>query len=433
MKLSDLLSIIWNNMWRRKARTILTMIGVIIGSISIFVLVSIGSGFQKFVIDNMSAISDANTINVIPNPLGIQPADDGSSTRKSSKKDNNILNDKVLKEIKNISGVKEYISIYSVSDYTVEYRKSQVYTTITGISMKEYGKNHTPLFGKIPSDRAQECIIDKSLASMIIDSKNMNSVKDEDIKKLLNKKLTITIPRVNDSGEDESKNYSIKIVGIMSGSLSEFLSLKLPINTVKNMESWRNNGKDVIKSKGYSQVDIVVENSNNIASVKKEVTDLGFTATSFDEITKGFNSVLNGVKFVVGAIGAISLLVAAFGIANTMNMSIYERKKEIGVMKVIGASLWDVKSIFIGEASAIGLAGGIIGVGVGMLINLVVNLFVNSFFSKQGMESTQDMIGLDMKLILFVLFFSMAVGFLSGLYPASKAAKLDVISSVKDE
>jgi putative ABC transport system permease protein len=432
MKLSDLLSIIWNNMWRRKARTILTMIGVIIGSVSIFVLVSIGSGFQKFVINNMSAISDANTINVIPNPYGVQETSTSSSKSKAKKK-NIILNDNSLKDIKGISGVKEYIAKYTASGYTVEYKKSNVMASIVGISMKEYGKNHTATFGKIPSDNGYECLIDKSLASMILSTEGNSTSSDEEIKSLLNKKLAITVPKINENGEEESRRYTVKIVGIQSGSYMEMLSLKLPLNTLKQIEQWRSDGKDVIKSNGYSQVDVVVQDSNNISAIKREITDLGFSATSFEEITKGFNSVLNGVKFVVGAIGAISLLVAAFGIANTMNMSIYERKKEIGVMKVIGASLFDVKSIFIGEASAIGFAGGIFGVILGMVINLVVNLFVNSFFANQGMGSAVNMIGFDFGLIAFVLIFSTFIGFLSGLYPASKAAKLDVISSVKDE
>jgi putative ABC transport system permease protein len=407
------------------------MIGVIIGSVSIFVLVSIGSGFQKFVIDNMSSISDANTINVVPNPYGVQGSSNGNTSKNKSKKKPTVLNDSALKDIKNISGVSDYIAKYTASSYTVQYKKSDVMASVVGISMKEYSKNHSALYGKVPSDNGYDCLIDKTLASMILGS-NSSSSEDE-IKSLLNKKLAITVPRVSSTGEEETKSYSLKIVGIQSGSYMEMLSLKLPLDTLKEMEQWRNDGKDVIKANGYTQVDVVINQSSNIGDIKKEITNLGFSATSFEEITKGFNSVLNGVKFVVGAIGAISLLVAAFGIANTMNMSIYERKKEIGVMKVIGASIFDVKSIFIGEASAIGFAGGVFGILLGMLINLIVNLFVNSFFSNQGASPTKNMIGLDLRLILFVLFFSTFIGFLSGLYPASRAAKLDVISSVKDE
>lgn len=423
MKLSDLIQIIWNNMWRRKGRTILTMTGVVIGSVAIFVLVSLGSGFQKFVMSKLGNMSDANTINVIQDNFSNQ----------SDKKKKKVLNDSALKELKNLQYVKEVIPKYNALEYSVEYKKTKIPVSIIGTSMKEYSKNHELLFGKFPSDGSDECIIEKTVAGFIIDSKNPYKAKDEDIKGLINKKLNITISRVNDSGQEESKVYNVKIAGIFSGGFTDSFSLKLPVNSIRKMEEWKNSNKDVIKSKGYSGIDIVMEDPQKTEEVKKKLKELGYTFMSFEELTKGFNSVLKGVKLVVGAIGAISLLVAAFGIANTMNMSIYERKKEIGIMKVVGASLLDVKGIFIGEASAIGFMGGILGIIIGMLINGAINTFAGSMFAKQGVSGAGNVISVDWGLVLFVLVFATSIGLMSGIYPASKAAKLDVISTIKED
>lgn len=423
MKPFDLIQNIWNNMWRRKGRTILTMTGVVIGSVAIFVLVSLGSGFQKFVMSKLGNMSDANTINVIQNDFSNQ----------SDKKKKKILNDNALKELKNLQYVKEAVPKYNPIEYSVEYKKNKIPATVVGTSMKEYSKNHELIFGKFPSDSSDECIIEKTMAGYIIDNKNPYNVKDEDIKGLINKKVNITITRVNDDGQEENKVYGVKIVGIFNGGLTDSLSLKLPVSSVRKMEEWKNSNKDVIKSKGYSGIDIVVEDSQKIEDVKKKLKDLGYTYMSFEEITKGFNAVLKGVKMVVGAIGAISLLVAAFGIANTMNMSIYERKKEIGIMKVVGASLLDVKAIFIGEASAIGFMGGLLGITIGILINGAINTIAGSMFAKQGVTGVSNVISIDFGLILFVLIFATAIGLLSGIYPASKAAKLDVISTIKED
>lgn len=423
MKLSDLIQNIWNNMWRRKGRTILTMTGVVIGSVAIFVLVSLGSGFQKFVMSKLGNMSDANTINVIQNDFSNQ----------SDKKKKKTLNDNALKELKNLQYVKEAVPKYNPIEYSVEYKKNKIPATVVGTSMKEYSKNHELLFGKFPSDSSDECIIEKTMAGYIIDNKNPYNVKDEDIKGLINKKVNITVTRVNDDGQEDNKVYGVKIVGIFNGGLTDSFSLKLPVNSVRKIEEWKNSNKDVIKSKGYSGIDIVVEDSQKIEDVKKKLKDLGYTYMSFEEITKGFNAVLKGVKMVVGAIGAISLLVAAFGIANTMNMSIYERKKEIGIMKVVGASLLDVKAIFIGEASAIGFMGGLLGITIGILINGAINTIAGSMFAKQGVTGVSNVISIDFGLILFVLVFATAIGLLSGIYPASKAAKLDVISTIKED
>ena len=114
-----------------------------------------------------------------------------------------------------------------------------------------------------------------------------------------------------------------------------------------------------------------------------------------------------------------------------MNMSILERKKEIGIMKVVGASVWDVKKIFIGESTAIGFMGGLIGIVVGFIICLLINIPLSAKLSTSSEKVT--IISFSIGLVAFVLLFSSFIGFLSGLYPASKAAKLNVIDSIKDQ
>ncbi|MDP4178714.1 MAG: ABC transporter permease [Bacillota bacterium] len=430
MKISDLLPLIWTNMWRRKARTILTMVGVIIGSVSIFVLVSIGSGFQKFVMDKFGSFSDMNTINVYP--LETKTVNDGSNTSKIKK--GKVLNDNAVKEIRNLPHVKSCVPKISLGTGmgVAEYKKNQMNSQLTGILMKEYGKVHTLLYGKVPSDSSNECIIDKTLAMYVVDQENPNKVTNEQIKSLVNKQISYLITKNNENGEPVSKKYQFKVSGIYDGGLTEALNIKIPMKYAKDILQWETGSSNIISKTGYNSVDIVVDSPNNASKIKDKLKEMKYNYSSFEDAEKSINSVLNGVKVVVGAIGGISLLVAAFGIANTMNMSIYERKKEIGVMKVVGASLWDVKKIFLGEASAIGFLGGVIGLMIGLLTNFIINIFISSFFAKQG-SSVSNLIFVDFKLVLFVLVFATGIGFLSGLYPASRASALDVISTIKDE
>lgn len=426
MKLSDLLEIIWSNMWRRRARTILTMIGVIIGSVAIFVIVSIGNGFQAYVGNQFSSLGDANVITVIPyNSYGQQIAP--SSTKKKKL----ILNDKSLNELKKINGVKYCVPIINLQG-SIKYKKNQLQSNLMGMEMKEYSKDHKLFAGRFPSDEGQECVIGYKLAKYIIGGNNSDSVTDSQIKDLLRKRVQIVVSKISDTGDQQDMEYSFKISGIsLEGSSDDFM-VKIPLKAAKTINQSTTNGSEQSNST-YGQINVVVNDVRNINQIEKSINSLGYTASSLKEILDAANTTLNGVKLVVGALGAISLLVSAFGIANTMNMSIYERKKEIGVMKVIGAGLFDIKKIFIGEASAIGFMGGLIGVILGFLINFIVNSVLRGYLSSGSSGGNVKIATASVGLVLFVLLFSLFIGFLSGIYPASKASKLNVIKSIKDE
>lgn len=430
MKLSDLLEIIWSNMWRRRARTILTMIGVIIGSIAIFVIVSIGNGFQSYVSNQFSSFGDSNVITVVPyNSYGQQ------TTANSTKKKKLVLNDKSLKELKKLPGVKYCVPIINLQG-NIKYKKNQLQSNFMGMEMKEYSKDHKLFAGKFSSDEGQECVIGYKLAKYIIGGNNSDNITDSQIKDLLRKRVHIMVSKVSDTGEQEDKEYSFRISGISLENSSDDFIVKIPLKAAKTLNQWKTDGTtDAAEQNNstYGQVNVVVDDVKNINQIEKSINGLGYTASSLKEILDATNTTLNGVKMVIGALGAISLLVSAFGIANTMNMSIYERKKEIGVMKVIGAGLFDIKKVFIGEASAIGFMGGLIGVSIGFLINFIVNSVLRGYLSSGSSGGNVKIATASVGLVLFVLLFSLFIGFLSGIYPASKAAKLNVIKSIKDE
>ena len=426
MKLSDLLEIIWSNMWRRRARTILTMIGVIIGSIAIFVIVSIGNGFQSYVGNQFSSLGDSNVITVVPyNSYGQQ------TTTNNTKKKKLILNDKSLNELKKLTGVKYCVPIINVQG-SIKYKKNELQSNFMGMEMKEYSKDHKLFAGRFPADESQECVIGYKLAKYILGGSSSDNITDNQIRDLLRKRVQVVVSRVSDTGEQENKEYSFKISGISLESYSDDFIVKIPLKSVKTLNDWIMEGKGQ-NSLTYGQINVVVDDVKNISQIEKSINSLGYTASSLKQILDATNTTLNKVKMVIGALGAISLLVSAFGIANTMNMSIYERKKEIGVMKVIGAGLFDIKKIFIGEASAIGFMGGLIGVILGFLINFIVNSVLKGYLSSGSSGGTVKIATASVGLVLFVLLFSLFIGFLSGIYPASKAAKLNVIKSIKDE
>ena len=133
------------------------------------------------------------------------------------------------------------------------------------------------------------------------------------------------------------------------------------------------------------------------------------------------------IQLILGALGSIALLVSAIGIANTMTMAIYERTKEIGVMKVLGCELSDIKNMFLAEAAGIGFIGGTVGVIISYRLSFLMNKFAGAMLG----GSTVSVIPLW--LALFGMGFSTLVGIVSGYVPAVRAVKVTALSAIRHE
>ena len=138
------------------------------------------------------------------------------------------------------------------------------------------------------------------------------------------------------------------------------------------------------------------------------------------------------IQAVLGGIGAITLLVAAIGIINTMIMSIYERTREIGIMKVIGATFGDIRLLFLTEAGLIGLFGGILGLALSFGLSHLLNLFGADYMGSMTGLATAKLSVIPPWLVLFALIFSIMIGVLAGLYPANRAVKLSPIEAMRN-
>lgn len=192
-------------------------------------------------------------------------------------------------------------------------------------------------------------------------------------------------------------------------------------------------------SDDYNFILIRTRDVGTTKELSKELREMGFNAWSMADSLDGIETFSRTVQTVLGGIGAITLLVAALGITtNTMVMSIYERTREIGIIKAIGASFFHVRSLFLMEASLIGFFGGIFGLGLSYGLSAVIN--------KVGVNFMQGAIGgpiggpaeasislIPPWLAVFALIFSIFIGLVSGLYPANRAIKLSPIVAIRNE
>jgi putative ABC transport system permease protein len=211
----------------------------------------------------------------------------------------------------------------------------------------------------------------------------------------------------------------------------------LPLDQVKVINEWANGIRINYNKTGYNQVIVKVTDPNQALDIADQITQMGFQANSPQSFLQGINNTFLILQLVFGGVGAIALLVAAIGIANTMAMSILERTREIGLMKAVGATNRDVLSIFLGEAAGIGFLGGLGGVIVGWLaaqaINVIAIIYLAGQASQQGSAPPSVAVYTPIWLPVFALIFSTFIGMLSGLYPALRAATMIPVQALKYE
>ncbi|MEW5941637.1 MAG: FtsX-like permease family protein, partial [Chloroflexota bacterium] len=200
---------------------------------------------------------------------------------------------------------------------------------------------------------------------------------------------------------------------------------------------WANNIHVNYNKDGYNQVVVQVEDPNVALDVADRITEMGFQAITPQAYLEGINGFFMVLQIIFGGVGAIALLVAAIGIANTMTMSILERTREIGLMKAVGATNRDVLSIFLGEAAGIGFLGGLGGVTIGWLLAQAMNVMAVGFLASQAADqggiAPSLAIYTPLWLILFALIFATLIGMVSGLYPALRAATMIPVQALKYE
>jgi putative ABC transport system permease protein len=218
----------------------------------------------------------------------------------------------------------------------------------------------------------------------------------------------------------------VRVVGILQpvGSQSEDLAIMTSIETIKGLLD-NPNEITMIMVKANGDPQTVADEIEKLLD-KRHGKGL-FSAMTTDQILKRIESVLSIMTFILVGIAAISLLVAAFGIMNTMLMSVLERTREIGVMKAIGATNRQVLLIFLYESIAIGIIGGVIGVLLGAGFT---NILIAVFRGFTGMSMTAF---INPLLLVFGVIFAVIVSVASGIYPARRAAKLDPIEALRYE
>jgi len=439
MRFLDLVSLILYNLSRRKGRVLLTAVGVVIGTAAVVVLVSLAVGLRENATQQLWGISDLTSIQVYPgysmdrmgSGVAVSISDEAGDTK--------YLTPSAISDIEAIPGVKKVIpQEYLNAGADIVFGSLRAYGNIMGVGVTDVSD-----LGLTSAQGTTEL----AKGSVVVGSwinRNFYNPKARpedpplDPPDLLDQNIKLVMSKWSEDGVEIKKTVSLRIVGVLEETRAEAdNSIYVRMEDITAWNEWVRGARINRNKEGYSNVIVKAESPEQVIDISQQINDMGFMAYTPQSTVEGINSFFTVLQVIFGGVGAIALLVAAIGIANTMAMAILERTREIGLMKAIGATNKDVMSIFLGEAAGIGFIGGLGGVVVGWGASALLNIVAVSFYASQastnGGSPLSSVASTPFWLPLFALAFATVIGLLSGLYPALRAATLVPVTALKYE
>ena len=430
MRFIDLLRTAFLNLWRRKLRAVLTVLGMVIGTCSIVVMMSLGIGMRQAMIDSYSQMGSLTNITVMN--FKYTDMGDGKGNYEELKLDKKAVD--AIKQIPGVVAVMPQITTWGIV-------KSGRY--ISDISIMAIDTEQAALFeiklesGEFPSSHTSgssyQIVFGNGVLGYFYDPKTGKQALDRDgnSKITIDSRFQLTFDYNNvynnpDTGGETERGKFYKLIpsGVVSAESNEFswyclMDISALEKLAKENKTFMN-----IDTKNYSQVIVKCESTDAVKTVKTAIDEMGYGTNSLQDWIEQSEEQIKKTQYLLGAIGGVSLLVAAIGIMNTMMMSIYERTKEIGIIKVLGCRMSNIAGLFLTESAYIGLFGGALGIGLSYGISTVLNkLLVNS-----GLFSL-----IPLYLAAGAVAFSMLVALISGFYPAVRAMRLSPLAAIRNE
>lgn len=489
MRKFDILRFAMGNFLRRKARSALTVLGVIIGTAAVVIMISIGIGMNKGFEDQISEWGDLRQIRVYER-YGTWDEETGEYTENTAR---TPLDDIALADIRAIDGVKAASPMQwcnSVSCILKDKKEKKYNAELQGIdaaSMADFG--YEVLYGRLLDERDvgttnfvvcynfpftfspvraswedrvywyESTADDTELPFNPVDDNILyefswnwgegDDAVDTTKPRIINQKakcVGILVQNLNSSGYDWENNIYMDFKGMkeMEKALSEnqqkyyqseYGEDRAVISVGRPYAEAESGGTVDGRTSIYNNLTVVVDNTDKVVDVQKAIDEMGYQTSSSMDYLQEMQKQTQFLRSILGAIGIVAFFVAAISIANTMVMSIYERTREIGIMKVIGCKLKDIRMMFLIEAGIIGIVGGVLGVGLSYGVSVLVNhLAAKGGMSFLGIDASSSSLSIiPVWLDGAALILATAVGVVSGLYPAIRATMLSALEAIKNE
>ena len=443
----DLARVCLQNLLRHKARTFLTVMGVVLGCCSVIIMISIGIGMKKSQEQALSMMGDLTVISVYKT----------GRSRRAAK-----ITAKTMEEIRAIPGVQAATPKLSADQLAFNIyagpgrRYRCVYLAAVGLeaeAAKEMGYHLTE--GQWKTSGQNHVLVGQNFEYLFEDTKrpegrNMREPGEEPFSPYFDSRRTkLTLEA--ESGRNDGKKLTWELTA--DGRLKEdfakgmetSMGILFRLEDLQRImdEQQRASGKIPDRRKGWDNAVVKADDIRHVASIEKQIRKMGLSTSSMESIRKPMEQDARQKQMMLGCLGAISLFVAALGITNTMVMSISERTREIGVMKALGCRVKDVRRLFLMEAACIGLTGGILGMGVSYGVSALMNLAaaaglgggfssgMEELLFAAGPETAMPVSVIPWWLALAAVAFSVLIGLGAGYYPAGKAVAVPALEAIK--
>jgi ABC-type antimicrobial peptide transport system permease subunit len=470
MKLPDLTELAVRNLRESVLRNSLTTIGISVGVASLVAMLSLGIGLQQLASRRLMKSGLFDTV-VVTSRRDLRNFNREEERNGPAPGESRILDEPTRREIERLPNVVEaYPDIRFITE--LRYEDKPHLTTIAALTpTAQTNDAFEAVQGHFfSSDVAPEAILQKAFAEELLGKTPKAGVDEIKVAELaaplLGKELTMryaqreavpTAPARSASTHSAapaeqsiagaaysvvSREQKLKIVGVadldpesMRGPTRArvFLPLKLAESLhVMQPTDLREISRAASDGPVYSSVSVRVKSPSQIQSVEDTIKKMGFNTFSILDASRSIQQFFRVLDMFLLIFGSLALAVAFIGIVNTLVMAILERRREIGIMKAIGASDGDVKRLFFAEAGAMGILGGIVGVALGWAIGQVINLGTNIYLKSQFFPP-EHFWSVPLWLVGFAVLFSFLVSLAAGLYPAGRAARLDPVQALRYE
>jgi putative ABC transport system permease protein len=483
VKTPDLLELAARNLRESVLRNSLTTLGIGVGVASLVAMLSLGVGLQEFATRRLQRSGLFDAVMVTRRDLSPFAARGrGAATADNSR----ALDENARREISGLPGVLEAVpDLRTMTQMRFDDKPHRAMVAALPLSARDREAFENIQGSFFSSRNAAEAIVQKRFAEELLglapstDETSNTNGPSPTLQPLLGKELVMSYaermpagsqpngktesspapPRPSPAsapapayGADAGINgvlsafsvapqtRSLRIVGIVADDPDTFPSLGrarvfIPLDFAQGLQimmpsDLRDGGG--LAERSYPAVRVRVGNTRDVPRIEDSIRKMGFNPISILDASRNIQRVFAVFDLFLGIFGSLALAVASLGIINTLVMAILERRREIGILKALGASDSDVKKLFFAEAGAMGIVGGVLGVTLGWMIGKVINAVTNIYMHQQNMPSV-NIWSVPWWLVLFALGFSLAVSLVSGLYPAARAAKLDPVKALRYE
>ncbi len=446
MKISDIILLAADNLKRNVFRTVLTAFGVAVGIGSLSSMISLGKGVSTNISKQMESNDLFTGLTMSSRSIDF----DGSSNKtilSDEKKETVPLTDSILNEIRSWEEVATAFA-EQIKPATIKLEGKSAVTNIKAIplEMSSFYPFNKINPGSFYSSESEPSVI---LSKIVLDKMGITSSLDSLIgqnieiitrvfdldkidlitskKKQLPVKNDTTILKIKGIVQTSSFSAGIFNDGIFLPPLTCSFIPSIDLRNVYDII----NGEQGKYGK-CNTVHVRVKDFSMLKTVKLRIEDKGFSVFSIGDKLEDFEKIFFMLDTVLAVIGSIALIISVFGIVNTLIMAIYERRKEIGIMKSLGATARQIKFIFYFEAAIIGFVGGVFGVLCGKLVSQVSGNIANSQLGN-FIDSNIEYFAFSWEIVFFSILFSVAVSILASIYPADKASKIDPLNALRRE